>query len=97
MAVAGQIPFVPCGADGAINSFIMQQSSAALTVGQTYLIPPGAYINMPAANIVVELQDPATTWTTFYAASTGGEFHSDGTNMRIRATGSGTYNLLRYR
>jgi hypothetical protein len=91
------MPFVPCGAAVGINSFLMTQSSVALTVGQTYLVPPGTYINVPVANIVVELQDPATTWTTMMASATGGYFQSDGTNLRIRATGSGTYNLIRYR
>ena len=63
------------------------------TAGDQVITDVGLLLVMPtAANVSVQLQDPATTWTAIVAASTTNAvlIPSDGVNMRFHSADTST-------
>ena len=89
-----QIIVQPAGVPGAANSVYSAKKTSttvAATTG-TLVITDIGFIQPLAlpTGIVVQLQDPAATWTTIVAAGGTGLFFSDGTNLRFANTSAAT-------
>lgn len=59
------------------------------TGGLGSVLPPGTYLAMPTAQVVIEVNlqtANVNAWTTLYGNGTGGLVISDGQNVRANAT-----------
>ena len=72
------------GATSNTASAYFQNQTFAVTSNSTAVLTSGTYYVPASANISVEVQTVANTWTTMVAVATGGLVISDGTNVRIR-------------
>lgn len=65
------------------------ESAVTVTAGGTSIISKGIYLVSLGANTLVEYSpDGGTTWRLLYPAGTGGLVISDGSNVRLRNTGT---------
>lgn len=70
---------------------------SATTAGN--LVPAGTYLVFPAANVSIQAVSAyntttnAATWSTLFAANTGGVLISDGVNVSANATTNATLTL----
>jgi hypothetical protein len=97
-----QIIVNPAGVPGANNSVFSALKTATVPSGSaTFVITDiGLAFFMPNAdaNVTVEIQDPALTWTTIIAASVT-SLHAmflDGANIRIKSANTSTSRVQTY-
>ena len=90
-ARAGVIPLTLKGDTYAvrINRCVYSPSAPSISAGGTYIVPTGFYNVILGANTVCEIYNSYTgSWVTFMAAGDRGVVLSDGTNVRLRNTGT---------
>lgn len=74
-------------------SYVTVTMGTSAAAGDQVITDVGLLLVMPtAANVSVQLQDPATTWTAIVAASTTNAvlIPSDGVNMRFHSADTST-------
>jgi hypothetical protein len=65
-------------------SAYFQNLTFPVTANSTSVLVAGTFYVPASANISVEVQMVANTWTTVVSAATGGLVIADGTNVRIK-------------
>lgn len=76
------------------GAYFQTQTVTAIDSGQGTVIPAGAFIMVPSANVTV-IANTGSANSTIMAANTGGVIISDGVNVYVKnASGNATVTLL---
>lgn len=82
-----------------ITSYVTTTMGTSATTGDQVITDVGLLLVMPtAANVSVQVQDPANTWTAIVAASTTNAvlIPSDGVNFRFHSADTSTTRTANY-